>query len=429
LPCCPAKRRRPDQSRGHPSLPVATEAAIAELRATLEQQGALLEQQSRMLEAQARQIDVLRQRLETMAPTTVSRTLPATATAVGAQAPTAAPPPSAGVQDPQRIPEMPAAVVSAGDFPRSIGIPGTEAAFRIGGQARTTLVNTFGPLGTDDRFVTSSIPAEGEQVPGEDKRTNYSASPSRLNLDLRSQSPVGPVRTFMEADFAGSGNTVRLRHAFIQARRWIAGQTWSTFSDPEAEPIGIDFEGLNAISLFRQPQVRYTYPLRPRLDLAVSLENPSPDLTGAQGVNRTPDAIVRVRFSPERDVIPRLLSRTEHVQAAILVRQLRGELIDQPETTLSTGGVGGNVSGVLVPRWDADDRFKFASNFGWGIGRYITDLGTLGGQDAVYDPLRNQLRALVVSSGYLGYERLWRPTFTSAVTYGIVNVDNLDIQA
>jgi hypothetical protein len=81
---------------------------------------------------------------------------------------------------------------------------------------------------------------------------------------------------------------------------------------------------------------------------------------------------------------------------------------------------GGNVSGVLVPRWDADDRFKFASNFAWGIGRYITDLGTLGGQDAVYDPLRNQLRALVVSSGYLGYERLWRPTFTSAVTYGIV---------
>jgi hypothetical protein len=143
-------------------------------------------------------------------------------------------------------------------------------------------VNTFGPLGTDDRFVTSSIPAEGEQVPGEDKRTNYSASPSRLNLDLRSQSPVGPVRTFMEADFAGSGNTMRLRHAFIQARRWIAGQTWSTFSDPEAEPIGIDFEGLNAISLFRQPQVRYTHPLRPRLDLAVSLENPSPDLTGAK---------------------------------------------------------------------------------------------------------------------------------------------------
>ena len=222
---------------------------------------------------------------------------------------------------------------------------------------------------------------------------------------------------------------MRLRHAFVHAGRWIAGQTWSTFSDPEAEPIGIDFEGLNAISLFRQPQVRYTYPLRPSLDLAFALENPSPDLTGAQGVNLTPDAIVRIRWSPEQSVVPRLLSRTEHVQAALLVRQLRGELSDQPETTLSTGGVGGNVSGVLVPKWDADDRVKFASNFGWGIGRYITDLGTLGGQDAVYDPSLNELRSLSVSSGYFGYERLWRPTFTTAVTYGIVNVENLDIQS
>ena len=71
---------------------------------------------------------------------------------------------------------------------------------------------------------------------------------------------------------------------------------------------------------------------------------------------------------------------------------------------------------------------KFASNNGWGIGRYITDLGTLGGQDAVYDATGNSLRALPVSSGYVGYERMWKPTMLSAFTYGIVNVANLDSQ-
>ncbi len=406
----------------------ATETAIAELRAAVLQQGAIVERQSRMLEAQAREIDALRRRISEITPSPPPPS--ETPTATGAWAPaSAAAAPATGNQGPQRIPEMPAAIVSAGDFPGSIAIPGTEAAFKIGGQARMLLVHSFGPLGTDDRFVTSSIPVEGDQVAGEARRTNYSASPSRLNLDLRSRSPLGPVRTFMEADFAGSGNTMRLRHAFIQTpRRWMVGQTWSTFSDPEAEPLGIDFEGLNAISLFRQPQVRYTHSLRPSLDLALALEDPSPDLTGAQGVNLTPDAIVRLRWEPERSLVPHLLSRTAHVQAALLVRQLRGEPIDQPETTLSTGGVGGNISGVLVPRWDSDDRLKFASNFGWGIGRYITDLGTLGGQDAIYDPGLNQLRALSVSSGYVGYERVWRPTFTSAITYGIVNVANLDIQ-
>ena len=33
--------------------------------------------------------------------------------------------------------------------------------------------------------------------------------------------------------------------------------------------------------------------------------------------------------------------------------------------------------------------------------------GVLGGQDAVYDPVQVSLRALAVSSGYVGYEHAW----------------------
>ena len=81
-----------------------------------------------------------------------------------------------------------------------------------------------------------------------------------------------------------------------------------------------------------------------------------------------------------------------------------------------------------MPRWDADDRIKFAVNAGSGIGRYIADLSSLGGQDAVYDPVQGRLRALPVSSGYVGYEQAWSRAFTTAVTYGVVNMSNLDIQ-
>ncbi len=162
----------------------------------------------------------------------------------------------------QRQPEMPKEAVSAGDFPGSIRIPGTDSAIKFGGQARMTLVHTLGPLGTDDRFVTSSIPVGTDQQAGEDARTVYSPSASRFGLDLRTPFATRTVRTFIEGDFAGSNNTFRLRHAFMQTDRWVIGQTWSTFSDPEAEPIGLDFEGLNAISLFRQPQIRYTHAAR-----------------------------------------------------------------------------------------------------------------------------------------------------------------------
>lgn len=416
---------------GTPIEPVfaqtVTEAAVAELRGLIERQRLLLEEQSRLIEAQGRDLQALRARVdETMAIAVATRTDSGGLKNVPGQI--AAAPETAGQQT-QRAPEMPTPVVSAGDFPGSVRIPGTDTAFKLGGQARMTLAHSLAALGTDDRFVTSSIPVEGEQIVGEEARTNYSPAPSRINLDVRSHTSIGPMRTFLESDFAGSGRSMRLRHAFIQTDRWLVGQTWSTFSDPQAEPIGIDFEGLNAISLFRQPLIRYTRRWRQSFNFALALENPAPDLSDAQGVNLSPDFIARVRWDPQqaKDVALRL-TRTAHVQAAILVRTLRGEPLDRPDVTLSTGGLGFNVSGVLVPKWDADDRIKFASNAGWGIGRYITDLGTLGGQDAVYDATDNQLRALPVSSAYIGYEREIRRTLTSAVTYGIVNVETLAIQ-
>ena len=395
------------QSAPAGSAPQPTvEAMLGELRKLVTEQRALIDNQAERIGALEK--DLAELKLQGGAP-------PAPESLAAARA--------------QRQPEMPKEAVSAGDFPGSIRIPGTDSAIKFGGQARMTLVHTLGPLGTDDRFVTSSIPVGTDQQAGEDARTVYSPSASRFGLDLRTPFATRTVRTFIEGDFAGSNNSFRLRHAFMQTDRWVIGQTWSTFSDPEAEPIGLDFEGLNAISLFRQPQIRYTHPLNEKLKLALALENPAPDLTGASPVNLTPDLIARLRWEPQSAISgPLRLSSTQHVQAAIIGRQLRGEVTDQPQLTLSTGGFGVNVSGELVPRWDRDDRLKFATNNGWGIGKYITDLGTLGGQDAVFDSSTGSLRALAVSSAYFGYERKWRPTFVSAFTYGIVNVSNLDIQ-
>jgi hypothetical protein len=257
---------------------------------------------------------------------------------------------------------------------------------------------------------------------------------------MRTPTGVGAMRAFIEGDFAGPSNGLRLRHAYGHWRGLTLGQTWSTFSDPEAEPDGIDFEGLNAISLFRQPQVRWTHPLGERLTLALAAENPSPDISAAdgspvQGVNQAPDVIARLRWTPgERPLIngPLLhagaLMRGEgHFQVALLLRQIRGE--PQPNATLSTTGGGYHVSGRIRSPWRGDrDRILFAAAGGWGIGRYITDLGSLGGQDAVYDPATNTLEPLPVVSGYVGYEHWWSATLRSTATWGTVYVDNPEVQ-
>ena len=86
----------------------------------------------------------------------------------------------------------------------------------------------------------------------------------------------------------------------------LAGQTWSTFSDPDADHGDIDFEGVNAENVQRQAQFRYTRRVSPVVLLAGALEYPNSSLTDVdgsivRGVNQVPDLIVRGTFTPVED--------------------------------------------------------------------------------------------------------------------------------
>ncbi len=319
-----------------------------------------------------------------------------------------------------RLHELPRDVVSAGDFPGSFNIPGTDAALKIGGLVRVNWVSTNDALAVQDRFVTSAIPVDRSDDANRGSRVDVIASPSRFNFDLRTPTGVGHMRAFIEGDFAGSNGTLRLRHAYGQWKRAIFGQTWSTFSDPEAEPDGIDFEGLNAIVLFRQPQIRWSFAPKERLRLAVALEDPRAELTGADPVSEIPDFITRLRYDWQRG---------GHLQVAAVFRGLRGNPADDPSNVVGTFGFGANISGRLPsPFFSTRDQVLFQSNAGTGIGHYITDLSSAGGQDAVYDPATNKMETLNAYSGYIGYERWWTERLRSSFSFGLVSVRNLDIQ-
>ena len=323
-------------------------------------------------------------------------------------------------------------VVSVGEFPGSFRIPGTDAALKVGGQVRVTAVFSLDAIGTDDRFVTSSIPVEGSEAAGKGARTTLSAAASRFNLDFRTPTGVGAMRAFIEVGFSGTEEPTfaNLRHAFGQWDHFILGQTWSTFADPEAEPFGIDNEGLNAISLFRQPQIRYTTPLWETYTFAASLENPAPDVTNASGVNQVPDFVFRLRWDPAkgRGNLP-LFGQVGHVQAALLLRQIRAESDLNPNQVVAKGGYGLGVSGRLrTGWWNALDEVTFSVYLGKGIGRYITDLRTAGGQDAYFDVRTGEMTALGVAAAYVGYEHAWSNVLRSTITLGWVWVDVIEAQ-
>jgi hypothetical protein len=405
----------PVDSSAAPATLDAVLQTIARLQLTVEEQGREIAELRRAL---AQNIDSAR--VDPLKPKTAEgQELAATGAvpvAVNPQSPAA----QGDIGD-QRAPETPSNIVSVGEFPGSFQIPGSDAAFKLGGLVRVNWVSTNNALnGVDDRFVTSAIPVEGTASLASGSRVDLIASPSRFNFDLRTRTGVGYMRAFIEGDFAGTNGAFRLRHAFGQWRNMLFGQTWSTYANRDAEPDGIDFEGLNAIVLFRQPQLRWTTQLREKLQISLALEDPNPDLTGATGISQVPDVIARMRYEP---------TSGGSVQLAGIIRQLRGTPTERPTEILGTPGYGVNISGRIVsPIISRHDWLLFQHNSGTGVGRYITDLRTLGGQDAVYNPVDNSLKTLNVFSGYIGYEHHWTDMVRSSFTFGVVDVSNQDIQ-
>ncbi len=132
----------------------------------------------------------------------------------------------------------------------------------------------------------------------------------------------GPVegkelRMYVETDFYGSGNVLRLRHAYGSWGGLLAGQTWSTFLDDANFPNTIDFESPMAFPSIRQAQVRWTHKLSANASWSVAVEDnksaiesptgepgkaeyPMPDVTGHFRFGGFARARLRVGFRRQR---------------------------------------------------------------------------------------------------------------------------------
>jgi len=306
------------------------------------------------------------------------------------------------------------------ELPGFIRVPYTDASMKLGGYVKMSIVQSLDQVGSEDRFVVGTIPVTGEEAVAANE-ASLTTRQSRLNLDVRRRTERGPLRAFIEGDFAGAGgDTFRLRHAYGQFGQLLAGQTWSTFIDTDVVPEDLDFEGLNGRVIVRQPQLRYFPNIGRDLRLAVAIEDPSPDVTGGIGLTEIPDFVASIR----RSRWDRL-----HLRSALLLRQIQAEPDDNAGVEETDTGWALSVSGyVPVPAWSERDKFMFQMNYGEGIGRYINDLASVGGQDAVFDPVTGELKALPAFGGYAAFEHWWSDKMRSTFVLGLTDVDNFDFQ-
>jgi hypothetical protein len=444
----PAEKTDAAAQVGSPALDPGMD--IRQVVALLQQQQQDLAEQRKLLQAQAQQIASLKNELDVLRaptpPVSVAQDVVSTETATTTGADAVADPQATdgaeaeqqvAASDTQEAPKtagqlkaeagMSVAKAQAddptqallSDFVGAWRLPGTDAALRIGGFVKTNIVYNFDPLDIADRFIVGSIPVGQNNASIAEAESSITANQSRLNFDLREPTEFGILRAFIEGDFAGDGDTFRLRHAFGQWNRVLAGKTWSAFMDTDASPEEVDFEGLNARINVRQAQVRLMPERGAEYGLEVSLEDPNPEVQNGQGVTRAPDLVVAGRFTPNDRL---------HFKLSLLGRQIRAEA----DSSLGVGvskqyAWGASLSGrFMTPLFDKRDSLLFQLSGGDGIGRYVNDLASVGDYDGIFDPLNGDLQLFDVLAGYVSGQHWWGGprSLRSNFTLGFVDINN-----
>ena len=124
-----------------------------------------------------------------------------------------------------------------------------------------------------------------DKSPANEDRFYSTATVSRIGLDFTAPVTDANVGGKIEIDFRGTGDTVRIRHAYLNYNNWLVGQTTSSFLSTETQAEILDFNGALGIGTFRTPMVRYSDKIDANTQYFVGLEqgradNRFPTLTG-----------------------------------------------------------------------------------------------------------------------------------------------------
>src|SRR5579864_5776723 len=153
---------------------------------------------------------------------------------------------------------MAQAAPGAGSFPGSFLVPGTQTSFKIGGYVKfdytydfgaqqvngtgtgvPALIQPFGPLDSGVLHINGvTIPVQADEAHHIHGDSQFTAAESRFNIETRTPTSFGELKTFLEGDFSNpnglhqtagfkeftNSNGFRLRQAYGVLGPFLAGQ-------------------------------------------------------------------------------------------------------------------------------------------------------------------------------------------------------------
>jgi len=351
--------------------------------------------------------------------------------------------------------------VSGGDFPGSFKLPGSDSSMALYGFMKADYHHNFGPLRIfgPSLAVPAFQPLRGSAGATNQGQTNFRFNASQFNLETRTPSEYGEIRTLLqfdwfETDFDGTNNnsTVNeirsgLRLAQASVGPWTVGQQWTAFTDLSQYAETADWENINSGPLCRCPSLTYADSLGGGWSFAISVVDPVTqiDLSGGVSGNTTgtlPASAGQGNLIAVNTGMPDFQGNIKYAQDwghLFLSGQVRrvGYIVDDAATTAGanawrsvTGQNSDEVTGWgftvglnlfdplgLHPR----DRFYTNVTYGEGIRGIIDEslfcnVCTL---EATVNPFTGELDANSNFAFTIHYQHWWTDTIRSSFIYGV----------
>jgi len=245
---------------------------------------------------------------------------------------------------------------------------------------------------------------------------------------------IGDLKVVYEFDMFGTGadegqTTMRLRYAYGELGRFLAGQATSPFMDDDAWPNTIEYWGPSGMVFYRNVQIRYAPIKTADKELFIALERPG---SGAdKGTSSIPefsalDSVKAKLSAPDVSAHFKKRGKWGSVQLAGIFRPIKWKdtRVNNFGNDLSGSvtGWGANLSAVL--NLGKSTVFRGSYVYGEGIENYMQDAPNDVGTVITGNTIDG--KALPVSGIVAWLDHNWNPMVWTSLGYSTVSIDNTE---
>ncbi|HET7637843.1 MAG TPA: DcaP family trimeric outer membrane transporter, partial [Ktedonobacteraceae bacterium] len=248
---------------------------------------------------------------------------------------------------------------------------------------------------------------------------------------------LGDLKVVYEFDMFGTGSdegqtTMRLRYAYGELGRFLAGQATSPFMDDDGWPNTIEYWGPCGMVFYRNVQVRYAPIKTADKELFIAIERPGAGADkGTISVPELPalDSVKAQLSAPDVSAHFKKRGKWGSAQLAGIFRPLKWKdtRVNRGGTDLSGSVTGWGLNFSAVLNLTTNTVFRGSYVYGEGIENYMQDAPNDIGTVLTGNPSKPiDGKALPISGIVAWIDHNWSPKAWTSLGYSTVSIDNTE---